>query len=118
MSTIGLSITVHGEITSGEDLQINGTVTGRVLVNDAALTIGSHARVQADVRGARVSILGTVEGAISASARIELASSAKVKGSLSANHVVIADGAHFNGQIDMDQRTIAAKVARYKAQPV
>jgi hypothetical protein len=29
--------------------------------------------------------------------------------------VVVADGAQFNGRIDMDQRTIAARVAHFKA---
>jgi cytoskeletal protein CcmA (bactofilin family) len=115
MSIIGRSIVIIGDITSGEDLRIDGQVNGHVQLQDAALTVGEHARVEADLRGTRVSILGTVRGAVSASARIELAASARVHGSLSANHVVIADGAQFNGQIDMDQRTIAAKVAQYKA---
>ena len=67
------------------------------------------------MRAARVVVRGQVEGAIIASERIELASSANVEGSLSANRVVIAEGARFNGRIDMDQRTIAVKVAQYKA---
>ena len=115
VSTIGRSIAINGEITAQEDLRIDGTVTGRVLLREAALTIGEHARIDADVRGARVSIAGSVRGAVSATARIELTASAQVNGSLSANHVVITEGATFNGRIDMDQRTIAARVAQYKA---
>jgi cytoskeletal protein CcmA (bactofilin family) len=38
-----------------------------------------------------------------------------VTGNLSANQIVIEEGATFNGRIDMDRRTIAAKVAQYKA---
>jgi cytoskeletal protein CcmA (bactofilin family) len=79
------------------------------------LTIGERAQIQADVRGARVVVRGLVSGAISASERIELTATATVDGSLSANRVVVADGAQFNGRIDMDQRTIAARVAHYKA---
>ena len=37
---------------------------------------------------------------------------------ISANQVVITDAATFNGRIDMDQRTIAARVAKYKAEHV
>ena len=115
MTTIGPSVTFSGELTSTEDLQIDGHVTGHVLIRDAALTIGEEGRVRADVRGSRVVVRGHVSGSIVASERIELAPSARVDGSLSANRIVIVDGAQFTGRIDMDQRTIAARLAQYKA---
>jgi cytoskeletal protein CcmA (bactofilin family) len=115
MTTIGPSVTFSGELISTEDLTINGHITGHVLVRDAALIIGDEGRVKADVRGARVVVRGQVDGSIVASERIELAPSARVDGSLSANRIVIVDGAQFTGQIDMDQRTIAAKLAQYRA---
>ena len=115
MTTIGPAVTFSGELTSTEDLTIDGHVTGHVLVRDALLTIGEEGRIKADVRGVRVVVRGHVSGSIVASERIELAASARVDGSLSANRIVIADGAMFTGRIDMDQRTIAAKLAQYKA---
>jgi cytoskeletal protein CcmA (bactofilin family) len=115
MTRIGATIVITGELTSGEDVTVDGQIEGQVLVRDAALTIGERAQVQATVRGARVVVRGLVSGAISASERIELTATATVEGSLSANRVVVAEGAHFNGRIDMDQRTIAARVAQYKA---
>ena len=115
MTSIGATIVITGEMTSGEDVTVDGRIDGQLLVRDAALTIGERAQIQADVRGARVLVRGLVSGAISASERIELTATATVDGSLSANRVVVADGAQFNGRIDMDQRTIAARVAHYKA---
>jgi len=115
MTSIGATIVITGEVTSGEDLTVDGRIDGQLLVRDAALTISERAQIQADVRGARVVVRGLVNGAISASERIELTATATVDGSLSANRVVVADGAQFNGRIDMDQRTIAARVAHYKA---
>jgi cytoskeletal protein CcmA (bactofilin family) len=115
MTSIGATIVITGEVTSGEDVTVDGRIDGQLLVRDAALTIGERAQLQADVRGARVVVRGLVSGAISASERIELTATATVDGSLSANRVVVADGAQFNGRIDMDQRTIAARVAHYKA---
>ena len=67
------------------------------------------------VRGARVLVLGELKGAIVASERIDLAPGATVEGSLSSNRVVLSDGTTFNGRIDMHQRTIAARVAHFKA---
>jgi cytoskeletal protein CcmA (bactofilin family) len=115
MTTIGRSVLITGELTSAEDLIVEGRIKGHVLVRDATLTVGETGRIDADIRGARVVVKGRVQGSIAATARIELTATASVTGSLSANHVVLADGATFNGRVDMDQRTIAAKIAQYKA---
>ena len=115
MTTIGHSVNITGDISSGEDLQIDGHVRGRVLVKDATLVIGAQADINAEVRGKRVRVHGTVKGTITASERIELSPTAIVVGNLSADQVVMADGARFQGRIDMAARTIAAKVAQYKA---
>ena len=116
MTHLGRSLVLTGELTCDEDIAIDGQVHGHVSVRGATLTIGEHARVDAEVRGVRVQVRGRVTGSISASERIELHASAEVEGNLSANQVVIADGARFGGSIDMDQRTIAAKVAQFKAE--
>ncbi len=115
MTYIGSSIFIQGEITSAEDLQIDGGVHGQIVVRDAELTVGPGARIEAEVRSARVTVRGAVLGNISATERIELAATAEVTGDLSANFVVLAEGARFNGRIDMDRRTIASRVARFKA---
>jgi cytoskeletal protein CcmA (bactofilin family) len=112
MTSIGQSIVIQGDVSSEEDLRIEGRVHGQIAARTGTLTIGPSARIEADVRGARVRIEGAVQGNISATERIELGTSAQVTGSLSANVVVLADGARFNGHIDMGQRTIAAAVAR------
>lgn len=115
MTIIGPTAEFNGELTTTEDLIVRGRAEGYLHVRDATLTVEQSGSVKADMRAARVVVRGQVEGAIIASERIELASSANVEGSLSANRVVIAEGARFNGRIDMDQRTIAVKVAQYKA---
>jgi cytoskeletal protein CcmA (bactofilin family) len=115
VTTIGPSIVISGELTSGEDITIQGRVNGHLMVKDAELTIGEQARLRADVKGTRVMVRGQLKGSIVASERIELAPGAAVEGSLSANQVVLADGTTFNGSIDMDQRTIAARIAHFKS---
>ena len=115
-ATIGPTVHVRGAIRSSEDLVIEGRVDGAVQVPDACLTIESDASIDGDIRGWRVTIRGSVRGTVSGSDRIELDASASVAGDLSANHVVVVDGARFNGRIDMNRRTIAHKVARHKAE--
>jgi cytoskeletal protein CcmA (bactofilin family) len=115
MTNIGRSVVFDGEFTSDEDLTIEGTVKGTLKIREATLTIAEPGRVEADIHGARVVVLGTLKGSITASARIELGTTARVDGNLSAEQVVITDGAQFNGRIDMARRTVAMKMAQYKA---
>jgi cytoskeletal protein CcmA (bactofilin family) len=46
---------------------------------------------------------------------VEIGASANVTGNVTADAVVLLEGARFQGRIDMDRRTIAARVAQYKA---
>ena len=115
MTTLGPQISIDGEVSSDDDLTIQGTVTGVVIVRGATLIIEPTARLEADVRARLVVVRGEVHGAIAASERIELGPSSLVEGSLSADRIAIADGARFNGSIDMNRRTIAARVAEYRA---
>jgi cytoskeletal protein CcmA (bactofilin family) len=115
MTHIGKAVVFDGELTSDEDLQIDGQLKGHLNVREGTLTIGDTAIIAADVRAARVVVHGTVQGSIAASERIELGPTANVTGSLTADRVVIADGASFNGGVDMGRRTIATKMAQYKA---
>ena len=116
MTHIGKSLIISGELSSEEDVVIDGLVHGHIHVRGGSLTIGETAQVDADIRGVRVVVAGNLTGSITASARIELQQRAVVRGSLSANLIVMADGARFDGGIDMHQRTIAAGLARHKAE--
>ena len=111
---IGRTLVITGELECSEDLLIEGRVNGHLTVRDAQLTITPTGAVDAQIHGTRVLVEGQVKGGIIATERIELASHSRVEGSLSADRVVMWDGARFDGGIDMRQRTIAAKVAQYR----
>jgi cytoskeletal protein CcmA (bactofilin family) len=113
MITISRSLRIRGDVSGDDDLLVEGTVWGRV-EGPKTVTIAEDGWVEGDVRGARIVVQGRVKGRLFASERIELAAVAVAEGHLSANQVVIADGARFNGGIDMNRRTIAATVARYR----
>jgi cytoskeletal protein CcmA (bactofilin family) len=115
MTHIGRSTVFNGELSTDEDLTIDGTLTGDVQVREATLTISEKAQVEADIHGVRVVVNGSLRGSITATVRIELGPGARVEGNLSADRVVIADGARFDGRIDMAKRTLERKIAQYKA---
>jgi cytoskeletal protein CcmA (bactofilin family) len=115
MTHIGTSVDFDGDLTCDEDITFEGRLTGNIHVRDATLIVAQAGHVEASIRAARVIVHGTVQGSISAGQRIELSPTAVVTGDLSATQVVITDGAKLHGRVDMGRRTIAAKIAQYKA---
>ena len=115
MTRIGPSFVISGEFESQEATIIEGRVDGHVHVK-APLTITQRGALRADVRGTRVLVEGQLKGSINASERIELTPTAQVEGSLSADSVVVFEGARFTGGIDMNRRTLASKIDHYRAE--
>jgi len=111
---IGRTLVISGELECSEDLLVEGRVNGHLTVRDAQLTITPTGTVDAQVHGTRVLVEGQLKGGITATERIELGSKSRVEGSLSADRVVMWEGARFDGGIDMRQRTIAAKMAQFR----
>ena len=114
MTIIGPSIVIRGDITSDEAITLHGRVKGHIVMRNAPLTVSEVAQVNGSIRGNRVVIGGTMKGTVLMSERLELRPTAHVEGSLSADSVILADGARFDGLIDMARRTIAVKVAQFK----
>jgi cytoskeletal protein CcmA (bactofilin family) len=100
-TVIGASFVVDGELTGTEDVLVQGNVKGRVTLKEG-LVVESSGVVEADVEAASVQVAGQLTGNVAASERIELKSDSKVQGDLRAPRILIADGARFQGSIDMD----------------
>ena len=100
-TVIGASFVVDGEITGSEDVLVQGTVKGRITLNET-LVVDASGVVEADVETATVEVAGQLTGNVAASERVELKADSRVQGDLRAPRVLIADGARFKGSIDMD----------------
>jgi cytoskeletal protein CcmA (bactofilin family) len=86
---IGGSILVKGDVVSSEDLIIDGKVEGTIELGDHDLTIGAGASVTADLAAKNVIISGDVKGNVMGAAKVELKSTAKVEGDISAPKFVM-----------------------------
>lgn len=100
-TVIGPSFVVDGEVTGTEDVLVQGNVKGRVTLKEG-LVVEASGVVEADVEAATVEVAGQLNGNVAASERIELKSDCRVQGDLHAPRILIADGARFQGSIDMD----------------
>ncbi|MCC6751009.1 MAG: polymer-forming cytoskeletal protein [Deltaproteobacteria bacterium] len=98
---IGSSIVIDGEISGDEDLVIQGTVKGKITLKDHLLVEGSGV-VEADIQTATVTVNGQVTGNISATDKVELKPDCRMVGDIKAPRILIADGAAFRGNVDMD----------------
>jgi cytoskeletal protein CcmA (bactofilin family) len=100
---IGKSVVIKGELNGSEDLTIEGQVEGKIELRQNVLTIGSNARIKAQVFAKSVIILGEVTGNVSASEKVDIRDNGSVDGDIAAPRVAIAEGAHFRGSIDMQK---------------
>jgi cytoskeletal protein CcmA (bactofilin family) len=100
-TVIGSSIVIDGEISGDEPLTILGTVKGKVAVAQNVV-IESGATVEADVEGQTVTVSGKLTGNVSAREKLELRPESKMVGNAKAPRIVVADGASFKGNVDMD----------------
>jgi cytoskeletal protein CcmA (bactofilin family) len=101
-SVIGQSVKVEGDLNSEGDLQIEGSVVGRVntLRN---LFVGETARIQADVTAQNATIAGIVEGDIKVNDTIVILETGKVLGNVFCKRFGIKEGAYFAGQSNMER---------------
>lgn len=102
MSRLGVNLYVKGEISGSEDLCIDGTVEGLVQIDERKLTVGTTAKVTADIVAGDVVVYGKVKGNVRAK-DIEIKKDGSVTGDLTMAQIVIEDGAQFKGSIEIEK---------------
>jgi cytoskeletal protein CcmA (bactofilin family) len=100
---LGSSLHVKGDITGTEDLLIDGSVEGLVELDERKLTVGSTAKITADINARDVVVYGFVKGNVHAKGRIEIKKDGSVIGNLTTAQITIEDGADFKGSIEIDR---------------
>ncbi len=112
VATIGISVSIKGEIKGSEDLTIDGQVEGKVDLPDHTLTIGPNSTVLADINAKVVTVFGSVIGNIVARERADIRKTASVEGSLSCGRLAMQEGAKITGKIETKNRPTAADRAK------
>jgi cytoskeletal protein CcmA (bactofilin family) len=100
-TVIGAGITIEGEVSSDEEVVVQGTIRGKLEAREA-VTIEAGGTVEADITAGPLSVAGNVTGNITSSDRVDLQAGARVVGNVKATRITIADGAQFKGNVDMD----------------
>jgi len=111
-SVIGSTLIMKGELTLDEDLVIDGTFIGPISNSARRLSVTSFAKVQGDIQSASADIAGTVEGEVSGGSALILRRTAQLRGSLSADNVVVEQGTNLENAVLTGRVTCAARRRR------
>ena len=101
-TVFGKSMKIVGEVTSDEDLQLDGDLEGKLTLK-SRLTVGPSSTVKANIKASEVVVFGTVHGNVEAENRITLRTGANLVGDIKTAGIVIEDGAYFKGGIDISR---------------
>ena len=103
LATLGSTIVVKGEITSDEDLQIDGKVEGNISVRGNRLTVGRTAQLNSEITAREVIVYGNASGNLRARDRVEIKKDGQVIGDITTSRISIEDGAYFKGHIEIER---------------
>jgi cytoskeletal protein CcmA (bactofilin family) len=95
---IGPDASFKGELTFEKGLRLQGKFDGQINTQ-GRLLVAKEARMHANVEAGAIIIEGDVKGNLVASDKIELKNSARYEGDLSANKLVVDEGASLNGHV-------------------
>ena len=99
-ATVGQTMRIRAEISSDEELYLDGDIEGDIDVRDR-LTIGPNGKVKANVKAKELVVFGSIHGDVEATGRIAIMTGASIVGDVKTAGIVIEDGAYFKGGIDI-----------------
>jgi cytoskeletal protein CcmA (bactofilin family) len=103
LACLGSTIVVKGEISSDEDLQIDGKVDGPILLRGHRLTVGRTAQLNSQITASEVIVYGNASGNLHARDRVEIKKDGQVIGDITTKRISIEDGAYFKGRIEIER---------------
>lgn len=115
-ATIGKGVSITGQIFSREDLIIDGEIDGTIEAHEHKITIGPNGKVKAGIKAKDIVVIGTVQGNVEASDKIDIRKDARLVGDIKTARISIEDGAMFKGSIDIVKTEAPKPVA--KPQPI
>jgi cytoskeletal protein CcmA (bactofilin family) len=99
MSFIGETMDIKADITSDENVTIEGKVNGNIEISKT-LIIGKNGSVKADIKAAVVRVFGEAKGNIVASEKVEILAQGRYTGDIQSQKLVVEEGAILNGNIN------------------
>ncbi len=101
-TVIGSDAVFKGELAFEKGVRVDGCIEGKVATK-GQLAVSQGGKLQADVQAGNIIVEGQVVGNLSASSRIELRKTARLKGDVKSKTLLVAEGAAFTGHCQVGQ---------------
>lgn len=100
VNLIGNGTKIVGDITSAQDVRIDGHLTGNI-VTTGRFVLGPNGMVEGNVTSGNADLMGEVKGKVNVSETLSLKSTAKISGDIVTGKLAIEPGALFTGTCNM-----------------
>jgi len=123
-SVVCNGISIRGEVTGDEDLQIDCELSGSVKLVGARVMIGPEGRVTGNIQAREIIVRGNLKGNLRASERILMGGTGRWEGDGVSPRLAIEDGATVRGHLEVAEAVekkaapAPAKVEKPAAAPV
>jgi cytoskeletal protein CcmA (bactofilin family) len=91
---------------------IDGSVKGKIELEQQHVTVGSKGRVEADIHAKDVTISGQLTGNITAQGKVAITKDANFNGEIKAKGISVEDGAYLKAIIELEPKKKAASVTK------
>lgn len=99
---IGEGTEIRGDIQSSGVIRVDGYLEGTVN-HQGELVVGPKGRVHANVRARAMAVAGEVHGDVQVEGKLEILSSGKLCGDIRCGHLIVQEGAVFEGRSHMKE---------------
>jgi cytoskeletal protein CcmA (bactofilin family) len=103
VSVLCKGITIHGEVTGSEDLQIDGELRGSVKLAGGRVVIGTDGRMNGNIEAREVIVRGELKGNLRANDLVLVGPTGRWEGDSVSPRLVIEDGAVVSGKLEVAQ---------------
>ncbi len=109
-TVIGESVKVEGTFSGAGDVVVYGEVIGTLHTSNDVVVAGS-ARIEADIEASNVTVAGEIHGNVICHEQLQLQSTAKIFGDVTAQVISVEPGAVLKGQCSTSTDDSAKPVA-------
>ena len=98
---IGQGTSIKGDLTFSGLMHVEGSIEGSIVSSsdEDTLTVSESGSISGTVKAGNLTISGTVEGDITASGKIEVASQARINGNIYYVNIEMETGSQVNGKL-------------------
>jgi cytoskeletal protein CcmA (bactofilin family) len=100
---IGEQICIEGSIRGRENLLIEGSMKGKIELEEHQVIVGSKGKVEGEIHAKDVTISGRMTGNIQALGKVEITRAAEFNGEVKAGRISVEDGAYIKAVIELDR---------------